>query len=110
MTIELAGNIELIPYLLEWIQDINWPIAPRIIEILLQYPQEVVPFIKDIFRLRDYEWEENCIWYYIRHLLDQDKEMYREDLELVAYFPTALEKTYEIDLTAKNILSGMNSR
>lgn len=34
--------IPLLPELLKWIQDMNWPIAPKIAKLLLEFPNESI--------------------------------------------------------------------
>ena len=38
--------IPLLPGLLEWIQDMNWPIAHEVVEVHGAFPKEIVPHLK----------------------------------------------------------------
>lgn len=38
----------LIPELLEWLQDYNWPVADEVLQVLLQRENLVVPYVKEI--------------------------------------------------------------
>ena len=38
----------LIPELLEWLQDYNWPVADDVLHVLLQRENLVVPCVKEI--------------------------------------------------------------
>ncbi|MGF9697873.1 DUF5071 domain-containing protein [Paenibacillus sp. MABNR03] len=46
--IDQLDLIKLIPELLEWLQDINWPIAIEISKLLLTVPQETIPYIRNV--------------------------------------------------------------
>lgn len=53
--------IHLSPYLFEWIQDLNWPGAYIIIEMLSSFPKEqLVPYLEDAVRIalktNDEQW------------------------------------------------------
>ena len=40
----------ILPNLLEWIQDYNWPIAKQILSILLQHEDDVTPLVLEILQ------------------------------------------------------------
>ncbi|MBB6672885.1 DUF5071 domain-containing protein [Cohnella nanjingensis] len=66
----------IIPKLVEWLQDINWPIATEIAEFLLKHPEETIPHIKEVLA----------------------------DLARIALTPTEGEKLEEVNETAQEIL------
>ncbi|WML29343.1 DUF5071 domain-containing protein [Neobacillus sp. OS1-32] len=51
----------LLPGLLEWIQDMNWPIAKEVAEFLLTFPNEIVSLIQDVLATNDNEWKYWCL-------------------------------------------------
>ncbi|WP_279615475.1 DUF5071 domain-containing protein [Paenibacillus typhae] len=57
--LEESQVIPLIPELLEWVQDINWPIAAAVADLLQKYKVHTVPHIEAVFLLRD-----DSIWIY----------------------------------------------
>ncbi|WP_232490301.1 DUF5071 domain-containing protein [Neobacillus cucumis] len=63
-----AEIISLLPKLLEWIQDINWVIAPKIAELLLEYPNEIIPHIRKVFENEDDIWKFWCLDVLVKHL------------------------------------------
>ncbi|MCL6603644.1 MAG: DUF5071 domain-containing protein [Paenibacillus sp.] len=50
----------ILPGLLEWIQDMNWPGAAQILDLLRDIGDPVIPYIKDVFNQHsdDVEWVE----------------------------------------------------
>ncbi|MED4531811.1 DUF5071 domain-containing protein [Metabacillus fastidiosus] len=53
--------LPLLPFLIEWMQDMNWPIAHDIAELLLTFPNEIVPLIKDVLAGNDDIWKYWCL-------------------------------------------------
>ncbi|MDP4145461.1 MAG: DUF5071 domain-containing protein [Bacillota bacterium] len=46
----------VIPGLLEWIQDINWPGAQHIIEVLATVDSEAITYVREVFKSGDGIW------------------------------------------------------
>lgn len=53
--------IPLLPQLLEWIQDMNWPVAEPVLEVLLQYPTELTPHVEEVLLGEDDMWIYWCL-------------------------------------------------
>ncbi|MEK4527886.1 DUF5071 domain-containing protein [Paenibacillus sp. BGI2013] len=47
----------IIPELMEWLQDGNWPISKPIEDLLLRLGEDLVPHIKDVLQTQDPQWE-----------------------------------------------------
>lgn len=94
----------IIPELLEWVQDINWPIAPKIIEILLPLDRILLPHLKVILRCNDYDWIDNCLRYLVRKLNSKTLvELKSEFIQLSnSTNPNFIE--YEIPQICKDIM------
>ncbi|WP_237690761.1 DUF5071 domain-containing protein [Paenibacillus caui] len=96
--------VTLIPQLLEWLQDINWPIAEEIAKLLLEVPKETIPHIKDVLKTNDNIWKEWCLRYLVskfpQHLIIE----FEPELIRIAYNPTKGEELEEVNETAKMIL------
>ena len=53
----------ILPEILEWTKDINWPVAPLIIdELLIPLGQDLIPSLKDILESNDYDWIQNILY------------------------------------------------
>ncbi len=96
--------IKLIPELLEWLQDINWPIAREISKLLLTVPKETIPFIINVLAGKDDIWKEWCLRYFVKDLPTELIENLKEELERIAYIPTKGEELEEVHVTAQEIL------
>ena len=104
---EKENIIPLIPWLLEWIQDMNWPIAPEVAEILIALPKETVPHIKNVFSTNDDIWKFWCLDYLVKKLPTEYKELLKNDLIRLITTPTEGEKLEEVDLKARGILNSI---
>lgn len=93
------------PILLEWIQDMNWVIAPKIAELLLEYPNEIIPSIRKVFETEDDIWKYWCLDVVVKHLPSDSKKVLKNELIRLAERPSEGEKLEEVDVKAKEILN-----
>lgn len=94
----------LLPGLLEWIQDMNWPVAPSVLELLLTFPEEVVPHIQDVLSSKDDNWKWFVLHFLVIELPVESRVEFKEYLTRVAETPTQNEIAEELDEIAKEIL------
>ena len=99
----------LIPDLLVWIQDANWPIAWPIVELLRKHPSIVVGPVRKILRDEagekdDGEWKHNCLTSLVADMDKEHKLTLKEELVRMASLSTKGEKEWETADTAKEIL------
>ncbi|WP_028595352.1 DUF5071 domain-containing protein [Paenibacillus assamensis] len=99
--------IELLPELLTWLQDMNWPISIEISEILVKIvPRETIPLVKHILNGDDDIWKEYCLRYFVMNLPSEllAIDNLQEDLMRIATKPTKGEELEEVYLTAQEII------
>ncbi|MFT8320267.1 MAG: DUF5071 domain-containing protein [Bacillus sp. (in: firmicutes)] len=89
---------------MEWIQDMNWPIANEIAEILFTFPNELIPLIKNVLATNDYVWMYWCLEILVKRLPADVKKQVKSELIRLVEKPTAEEKLEELDVTALEIL------
>ncbi|MCL1696082.1 MULTISPECIES: DUF5071 domain-containing protein [unclassified Lysinibacillus] len=108
--VEMIKNLDrdkilpLLPNLLEWIQDMNWPVAPSILELLLTFPKEIVPHVQDVLSSDDENWKWFVLHFLVIELPGKSRVQFREYLTRVAETPTHNELAEELDKIAKEIL------
>lgn len=107
-TLESSIVIALIPNLVEWLQDINWPISTEIATILLRYPEETIPHIKDVLKSNDDIWKEWSLRYFIKELPKHLIKEFQRELIRIANTPTKGELQEEVNETALMILETIN--
>ncbi|MGG3925136.1 DUF5071 domain-containing protein [Metabacillus fastidiosus] len=86
---------------MEWVQDMNWPIANDIVGLLLTFPNEIVPLIKDVLAGNDDIWKYWCLKVLIKSL---PFPQFQSELIRLAEEPTDGEKLEELDEIAIEIL------
>lgn len=96
--------LHLLPGLMEWIQDMNWPIAEEVSELLLTCPDEIVPLIKEVLATNDDVWKYWCLIILVKRLPEDLRMQFKKDLIRLAESPTAGEKLEELDEIALEIL------
>ncbi|MEH7349612.1 DUF5071 domain-containing protein [Gottfriedia acidiceleris] len=96
--------IPLLPNLLEWIQDMNWPIAKEIAKLLLNFPSEIVPYIKNVLQSDDDIWKYWCLYELVMKFPIESKILFKDEIEKLANSPTPDEKLEDLDEVALEIL------
>ena len=81
----------LIPFLLTWLQDYNWPVAQSVHEILVPLGSELVPFLKSILQGADEVWTYWILSALLPVLPRAALTLMREELEHLASTPSAEE-------------------
>ena len=96
--------LPLLPDLLVFTQDMNWPVAPAILEILLTFPTEIVPHVQDFLSSDDDNWKWFILHFLISELPEESKVHFKEYLKRVAENPTKNELAEELPEIANEIL------
>ena len=102
--IKRSELVLLLPSLMEWIQDMNWPIANEVAELLLAFPNEIVPLIKDVLATTDDVWKYWCLECLVKKLPIELQMEFQSELIRIVETPTEGEKLEELDETAMEIL------
>lgn len=111
--IEMIKNMDreqilpLLPGPLEWIQDMNWPVAPSVLELLLTFPEEIVPHVQDVLSSDDDNWKWFILHFFVIKLPVESRIQFREYLTRVIETPTQNELAEELDEIAKEILESI---
>lgn len=96
---------EIIPDLLEWLQDINWPVAKPVSDYLKSIHSEITDELLFVLKSDDGAWKYWVITVFgpvVESVLIQ-KEILR-----IAHFPTKNEKDEEMNLVALEIVENRN--
>lgn len=96
--------IPILPELLVWIQDMNWPIAPKIVELLRAYPIETVPHIKEILKGTDSIWKYWCLLELVQPMSKEHQLLFKDDLLRLVHHPSEDDRLEELDQIAAEIL------
>lgn len=93
----------IISDLLIWVQDMNWPIAGPIAEVLKPFENRITAEIIKILKTDDDAWQWNVLANFARNTTDP---LLLREIERIAKFPTKNEIDAEINLEALAILNG----
>ena len=93
--------------LLEWIQDINWPVAKELIKVLPRFHKALIPHIKTIFNSNDDQWE--CWTLCLLRDFPADTVKYlSSEIKRIAEYPTKEELSAEANEYALEIIQQFN--
>ena len=93
----------ILPELLEWFQDSNWPVAHTLSPLLVSIGSPLIPHVQRILDTNDWTWKYWMIAIIMRRSREV-AEAFREELERLAYSPTEREAQEELDEVAQDIL------
>jgi hypothetical protein len=92
-----------IPEILEWLRDINWPVATIFVPFFVDAGVRLAPFIRPIFAADDAIWTFNIL----HEVVSQSPALASElsgELERLAYSPTVAERLEGVSHLARQIL------
>jgi hypothetical protein len=93
----------ILPALLEWMQDINWPVAQALQPFLASIGAPLAPHIRSVLNTDDDVWK-NWVLRYIVVKSPELQTMLRADIERLATRPTRGEQAEELDVLAGQIV------
>lgn len=91
----------IVPDLLEWLQDCNWPVACSVLEILRPLVDQIATEILQVLKGDDGVWK---YWILQNLILKTTNPILLKEINRIASFPTSEEKEQELDLIAVDIL------
>jgi len=86
----------ILPELLEWLQDMNWPIASELQKIIVNFEIELVPHIQRILQTDDGVWKYWILSSLLNELPNYIVTELRSDLERIRDYPTDDEIAEEL--------------
>ncbi|NOR61652.1 MAG: DUF5071 domain-containing protein [Rhodobacteraceae bacterium] len=94
----------ILPELLVWMQDLNWPVAQDLAPILANAGPEIAPALRDIIRGDDLD---GVYFVIVGVVLDANNEVWKlieDDVRRLADHPTQGQKLEELDVVAKEAI------
>ena len=82
----------------------NWPIAPKIVELLRAYPIETAPHIKEILKGPNSIWKYWCLLELVQPMNREYQLFFKEDLLRLIHNPSEDDRLEEVDYIAAEIL------
>ena len=97
--------IPILPDLLEWLQDANWPVARTVAPLLAKAGPEIAPHLRAILNSDDDVWKYWVVTILGPHLSGDAWREVKPEITRLSQAPTAAEKAEEIDLEAHRLLA-----
>ncbi|MDZ7879657.1 MAG: DUF5071 domain-containing protein [Saprospiraceae bacterium] len=94
----------IIPELLTWLQDINWPVARPISAVLKPMLPDILPELIPILEGDDAVWKYHILQVFFIETKSEHYLKIKPLLEQLAYQPSAIDEKEEVSLLAKEIL------
>ncbi len=94
----------ILPELLEWLKDGNWPVAKEIAPLLTKAGFEIAPHISTILNSDDNLWKYWILSDLVRHLDPRVCELIKKDVSRISLTPTDGERTEGVDVLADELL------
>jgi hypothetical protein len=98
----------ILPALLEWMQDMNWPVARVLQPFLVGIGAPLAPHIRCVLGTNDEIWK----YWVLRCIVAESTDLaqiLRPELKRLACSPTKGEKTQELDIMVQRILGAARS-
>ena len=98
---------EIIPDLLEWIQDMNWPVAPCIITVLAKHRKATERHLIALLKpeQEDAEWKLHIIASLLNEWPSYSDDKIVAEIVRIASYPTEAERLEEVDVAAADYLN-----
>lgn len=99
----------ILPELLEWIQDMNWPIAQILAPFLATICEPLIPHIRNIFDSDDDIWK----YWVLQEIVAESPKLalaFHSELERFATAPTENERAEGLDEISQEILEKFKAK
>ena len=97
------GVAPILPDLLQWLQDCNWPVAQVLAPFLASIGDPLVPHVANVMNSDDYVWKYWMIGAIMRYSPVVARS-FRGELERLVNCPTEVESHEELDQIAREVL------
>lgn len=99
----------VLPELLRWLKDGNWPVAKGVGCLLTKAGPEIAPHIVAVLNSQDAAWKYWILLYVVKELRSDVWKMIEQDVKRLSISPTADDRFEEIDVIARELLAERSS-
>jgi len=99
----------VVPELLTWLQDYNWPAAEHVADYLAKYSNDIEDEILSVLKGSDDVWKYWVVFTLVLHSKVEPNEAIMEEVRRIANTPTASEKVEEVDEIAQEAITKYNN-
>lgn len=94
----------ILPSLMEWMQDINWPVARVLQPLLAGIGTPLEPHLRFVLQTEDSIWKYSVLDHIVRHSTELI-HIFTPELQRLAHQPSQQEKSEELDSLALELLN-----
>jgi len=94
----------ILPDLLVWLQDYNWPVSRPLIPFLVSIGKPLIPEVRKILQTTDDTWKYWVLGCIVEEWSAELISDLKPDLDRIARTPTSGEVSEEVDRKAREIL------
>lgn len=94
----------ILPKLLMWLQDLNWPVAGSVASLLADADEEILPHIRKVLSSNDSIWKYSVLTVLVPNLDPQFAKELTADLIMLADHPSDEDRRENVDRAAKELL------
>ena len=95
----------ILPELLEWVQDANWPVAQDLFPLLAKAGPEIAPHINAVFESDDAGWKYDLLLKLVPDLKPEVAALLKKQMFRMANSPTTRERHEEVDDGARDVIA-----
>ena len=97
----------VLPQILEWLQDLNWPVAFVFRRFLIEIGAPLAPYVRAVLLTNDDRWKYSLMIGVVRDSPRMAQAL-RQDLERIARTPTAGELAEEVSEVSALVLNSLD--
>jgi hypothetical protein len=99
----------IVPELLEWIQDMNWPVARTVADYLESISENLADEILKVLKGDDDIWKWGCLRIYLRTIDKINDEGLLNEIKRIASHPTKGEIEEDVNELAIELVGGIKN-
>jgi hypothetical protein len=99
----------IVPKLLEWIQDMNWPVARTVADYLESISENLADEILKVLKGNDDIWKWGCLRIYLRTIDKINDEGLLNGIKRIASHPTKGEIEEDVNELAIELVGGIKN-
>ncbi len=97
----------ILPHLLRWLQDLNWPISRDVGSFLRSVGDPLAEPIRQVFRSRDDSWKRSVLTELVKDGSPRLRHLLAGELRRIAEYPSEGELAEDVPEVALEILHGV---
>ena len=99
----------IVPELLEWVQDMNWPVARTVADYLESISENLAEEILKVLKGNDDIWKWGCLRIYLQNIDKINEDGLLNEIKRIASHPTKGEIEEDVNELAIELVGGIKN-